>query len=131
MSVIPESHRDIVEAGGLGYVATIGPNGEPQNNPVWVIWDGEHLRFSLHKGRQKYRNLQREPRIAIGMTDPDKPRRYLEIRGLVVSIDEDVDRAFIDGIAQRFIGTSRYENDPPGTERIIVTVRPEHTSKMG
>ncbi len=131
MSVIPGSHQDIIEPGGLGYVATIGPAGEPQNNPVWIIWDGEFLLFSLHKTRQKYRNLQREPRIAIAMADPDNPRRYLEIRGTVVAIDDDLDRSFIDGIARRFIGMDRYAYDTPDTERVIVKVRPEHTSRMG
>ncbi len=76
MGAIPDSHRDILEHGGLGFVATIGPKGEPQNNPVWVVWDGEHLKFSLHKRRQKYRNLRRDPRIAIAMADPDNRRRY-------------------------------------------------------
>lgn len=131
MPVIPESHVDIIEAGGLGFVATIGPGGEPQNNPVWVLWDGESLLFSLHKKRQKYRNLVREPRIAIAMGDPENRRRYLEVRGTVTAIEGDLDRSFIDGIARRFIGTGRYEYDEPGAERVIVKVRPEHTSKMG
>jgi len=131
MSVVPDSHRDIVEQGGLGYVATIGPGGEPHNNPVWVVWDGEHLMFSLHKTRQKYRNLRRDPRIAVAMADRENPRRYLEVRGSVVAIDDDIDRSFIDGIARRFIGTPRYEYDAPNTERVIVKVRPDHTSHMG
>jgi len=131
MSVIPESHRDIIGSGGLGFVATIGPHGEPQNNPVWIVPDGEHLLFSLHKSRQKYRNLQRDPRISIAMTDMDNRRRYLEIRGTVLSIDEDADNAFIDSIAQRFVGTQRYEFDRPGTERVVVRVLPQHTSQMG
>lgn len=131
MPVIPESHLDIIEQGGLGFVATIGPTGEPQNNPVWVVWDGEQIMFSLHKKRQKYWNLRREPRIAIAMADPANPRRYLEVRGTVAAIEDDVDRSFIDDIARRFVGTPRYEYDAPGAERVVVKVRPEHTSRMG
>ena len=108
MSVIPESHRDIVEAGGLGFVATIGPRGEPQNNPVWVMWDGERLQFSLHKRRQKYRNLVRDSRIAIALTSKENQRRYLEVRGTVVAIDDDEDNVFLDTIARTFIGLDRY-----------------------
>jgi hypothetical protein len=26
----------------VAHVATIGPEGEPQNNPVWFDWDGEN-----------------------------------------------------------------------------------------
>ena len=131
MSVIPESHVDIAEKGGLGFVATIGPRGEPHNNPVWVLWDGEFLRFSLTKTRQKYRNLLRDPHVSIALVDMDNSRRYLEVRGEVARIDDDIDNAFVDSIAQRFIGTDRYEFDPPGAERVVVVVRPRHTSKMG
>lgn len=87
--------------------------------------------FSLHKKRQKYWNLRREPRIAIAMADPANPRRYLEVRGTVAAIEDDVDRSFIDDIARRFVGTPRYEYDAPGAERVVVKVRPEHTSRMG
>lgn len=131
MSVIPESHQDIVDEGGLGFVATIGPNGEPHNNPVWVVWDGARLRFSLHKKRQKYRNLLRNQDISIALTDSANQRRYLEVRGVVESIEDDPDNVFLDGIAQRFIGLDRYPHDTPGTERVVVNVTPVHTSKMG
>ena len=62
MSVIPEQYADLLQSNALVHVATIGPKGEPQNNPVWFGWDGTHLLFSQTKGRQKYRNLQREAR---------------------------------------------------------------------
>ena len=101
------------------------------NNPVWVLWDGEFLLFSLTTTRQKHRNLLREPRISVALTDDENPRRYLEVRGEVERIEEDIDNAFVDGIAQRFIGIERYTFDPPGAERVVVYVRPLHTSKMG
>ena len=40
MSVIPEKYADLLESNALANVATIGPKGEPQNNPVWFGWDG-------------------------------------------------------------------------------------------
>ena len=33
--VIPEGYEDLLESTALVHVATIGPHGEPQNNPVW------------------------------------------------------------------------------------------------
>ena len=46
-------------------------------------------------------NLQREPRIALSMTDPDNPYRYLEVRGEVTTIEDDPDYAFINKLARR------------------------------
>ena len=54
-SIIPDSHKDILESTALAHVATLGPSGEPQSNPVWFDWNGGHLKFSQTKMRQKYR----------------------------------------------------------------------------
>lgn len=129
--IIPQSHADLLESKALANVATIGPKGEPQVNPVWFGWDGEHICFSLTKGRQKYRNLLREPRVSISITDPKNPFRYLEIRGVVARIDEDENNHFIDSMAKKYTGSEKYGNHRPGDERVIVVVEPRHTTKMG
>jgi PPOX class probable F420-dependent enzyme len=129
--MIPETHRDLLESTALAHIATIGPKGEPQSTPVWFGWDGEHVLFSQTKGRQKYHNLQREPRIALSIVDPANPYRYLEIRGTVERIDEDPDRAFINSMANKYLGQDVYPWHRPGDERGVVVVRPEHTSQMG
>ncbi len=131
MSVIPESHADLLEAVTLADVATIGPKGEPQVNPVWFEWDGTHLCFSQTTARQKYRNLGREPRVALSIVDPTNPYRYLEVRGTVVAIDPDPELAFINRQAQRYMGEDTYPWHQPTDERVVVRVLPEHTSQMG
>ena len=127
MSVIPESHRDILEKKGFAHVATVGPGGEPQSHPVWYGWDGEALQISATPAKQRTRNLRRNPRIAVSIEDPDDPYRYLEIRG-PVEIVPDAGNAFIDSMAHKYMGADRYEYDPPGTECLIIRVIPEHTT---
>lgn len=128
---IPTSHRDLLESEALAHVATIGPKGEPESSPVWFGWDGTYVRFSLTKTRQKYRNLQREPRIALSIVDPANPYRYLEIRGTVARIDEDPNLAFINSMAQKYLKQEKYPWHRPGDERVVVVVEPQHTTKMG
>jgi PPOX class probable F420-dependent enzyme len=115
----------------FAHVATIGPDGAPQNNPVWFDWDGEYLRFSQTTTRQKLRNLEREPRLALSILDPDNGYRYLEIRGRVVRVDPDPDKAFIDKMAQKYLGQEKYPWNRPGDERVIVVVEPQRTTAMG
>jgi hypothetical protein len=129
--MIDEKYADLLESNALAHVATVGPNGEPQVNPVWFGWDGERLRFSQTTGRQKYRNLQREPRIALSIVDPANPYRYLEIRGRVVSVEPDPELDFINSMAKKYLGQDRYPWHRPTDERVVVVVEPEHTSKMG
>jgi PPOX class probable F420-dependent enzyme len=130
-SVIPQSHSDLLESTALAHVATLGPDGEPQNNPVWFGWDGELLRFSQTTARQKYRNVQREPRVALSIVDPANPYRYLEIRGAVERIDPDPDNAFINSMAKKYMDQDVYPWSPPGEVRVVIVVRPEHTTTMG
>ncbi|MDQ2683140.1 MAG: PPOX class F420-dependent oxidoreductase [Chloroflexota bacterium] len=100
-------------------------------NPVWFDWDGTHLRFSQTTTRQKLKNVQREPRVAVSIVDPKNDYRYLEIRGKVVKVEDDPDKAFIDRMAQKYLGEEKYPWNRPGDERVIVVVEPEHTTTMG
>ncbi len=131
MSVIPESHADILDQVVVAHVATIGPNGEPQNNPVWFEYDGEFIKFSQTTGRQKYRNLKSSPKVAFSIVDPSNPYRYIEVRGTVASIDPDPDLAFINRQAKRYLNEDVYPWHAPTDERVVVKVKPEHTSQMG
>jgi PPOX class probable F420-dependent enzyme len=130
-SVIPESHADLLEQPVLAHVATVGPHGEPQNNPVWFGWDGENVLFSQTTQRQKYRNVQDEPRVALSIVDASNPFRYLEIRGTIERIDPDPGNAFINSMAKKYMGEDIYPWHRPGDERVVLVVRPEHTTTMG
>lgn len=94
---------------------------------VWFTWDGTHLFFALNKKRQKYRNLMREPRVAIAIADPANPYRALEIRGTVARIDEDPNYRFINAASQKYLkrDATPTEKGPP-EERVVIIVEPEH-----
>jgi PPOX class probable F420-dependent enzyme len=100
-------------------------------NPVWFGWDGTYLTFSQTTGRQKFRNVHRDPRIALSIVDPENPYRYLEIRGKVVRVDPDPDRAFINSMAKKYLGQDVYPWHREGDERVVIVVEPERTTAMG
>jgi len=128
---IPEGYVDLLESNALAHIATIGPDGKPQNNPVWFDWDGEQVKFSQTKTRQKYKNVGREPRLALSIVDPENPYRYLEIRGEVVKVEEDPNNDFINAMAKKYLGLDEYPYHQPGDERIVLYIEPEHTTQMG
>ncbi|MEZ4530410.1 MAG: PPOX class F420-dependent oxidoreductase [Thermomicrobiales bacterium] len=130
-TVIPDSHKDLLESTALAHVATIGPNGGPQVNPVWFGWDGDLISFSQTKSRQKLRNLQKDNRISLSIVDPVNPYRYLEVRGKAIEVIEDPDKAFIDSMAQKYLGQEKYPWSQPGDQRVIVVVEPERALTMG
>ena len=128
--MIPESYEDLLASTAVAHIATIGPHGEPQNNPVWFGWDEEHLMFSQTKTRQKYRNIKRDPRIAVSIVDPENHLRCLEVRGEVVRIDEDPDLEFINSMAKKYLGLDKYPYHQPGDERVVIVIEPRHATYM-
>lgn len=121
---LPDSYRDLLERPTFAHLATVRPDGSPQTNVMWFDWDGEVLRMTHTKGRQKFANLSHEPRVALSIADPDDQYRFLEIRGRVVNIEDDDETASFYQHLQR-----RYSNVYPirdAAERVIVTIRPEH-----
>lgn len=130
-AVIPASHADLVTRPVLAHVATLGPQGEPQNNPVWFDMQDGLIRFSQTTTRQKLRNVQKDGRASFSIVDPENPYRYLEIRATLERIEPDPDFAFIDSMAKKYLGEDRYPWGQPGDKRVVLHFRPEHTSQMG
>ena len=128
MIEMPQEFADLLNTTALAQVATIGPQGEPHNTPVWFDWDGTYIRFSQTKTRQKFRNLQHDPRIALCIIDPKNPYRHLEIRGKVVRIEEDPDLHFLNGLTKRYLDRDTYPWHQPGDKHFVLVVQPEHTT---
>lgn len=130
MSVVPQDRAEILTKRAFAHIATIGSHGEPQSSPVWVEFDGEFVKFSQTTTRQKYRNLQRDPRIALSAVDPDDPYHYVEVRGRVERVEDDPDLAFINALSKKYLNQDVYPGHRPDDVRVIVYVRPEHTTGM-
>jgi PPOX class probable F420-dependent enzyme len=129
--VIPEKYRDLFQKRAFANLGTLMPDGRPQVTPVWCDLDGEHVIFNSAKGRQKDRNVRRDPRVAMTLMDPENPYRYLEIRGRVAEITEDGASAHIDKMAKKYLGVDKYPYGQPGEVRVIYKVKPEHVTVMG
>ena len=124
---IPESFHDLLESRAFAFVSTLGKGGEPQVTPIWFLWDGQQLKFGLLEGRQKYRNLVRDSRIAIAIAHPENPYRYLEVRGRVTGLVEDVKDAVFNAISLKYTGKP-FDAACESSARYVATVEVErHT----
>src|SRR3954466_8457847 len=102
-AVVPDTQRDLLQKPVIAHLATARPDGQLQSNPVWYEWDGEHIKISQTRSRQKMRNLQHDPHVSLSIADPDNPYRYLEVRGAVARVEDDPDREFIDHLSERYL----------------------------
>lgn len=128
---IPDKYRDLFSKRAFASLGTLMPDGSPQVTPVWVDFDGQHVIVNSAKGRQKDKNIRRDPRVALAIIDPDNPYRYLEIRGCVVEITEQGADAHIDKMAKKYLGADKYPYRQPSEVRVMYKIQPEHTSTMG
>jgi len=128
---IPASFHDLLSSTAVAMVGTIGKRGEPQVTPLWFLWDGQRVRMSLVDGRQKLRNLQRNPLISVVIVDPARPTYYLELRGRIDDLVPDPELALEKTIARKYTG-EWVDVHPPGTVRYVTGVVVERiTSQLG
>ena len=131
MDVIDPKFADILDKQGFAFIATVDEDCRPHNTPVWFEWNGEHVLISQTKSKVKYKNMNQNPHVAVSISDPDDPYRNIQIRGHVADISRDDDNNFIDALAKAYTGADSYTYDPPGTERFIVAIAPEHVTTYG
>lgn len=128
-SEIPAAFTDLLEKRAFGHLATLMPDGAPQTTPVWVDREGDLVVVNTTDDRQKFENLERDPRVAISIHDPDNPYRYLEVRGRVTEKTRDGADTHIDQLAKRYLGEDRYPWAQEGETRVKIKIRPEHTTE--
>ena len=128
---IPNAFLDLFRKKAFAHLVTLMPDGSPQTSPVWCDLDGECVRINTERERLKFKNLKRDPRVALSISDPDNAYRYLEVRGRVVETTERDAAQHIDQLAKRYMGVDKYPYSKPGDVRVIVRIRPERVSSMG
>ena len=89
---IPERYRDLFTKQAFAHLATLMPDGSPQVTPVWCDYDGIHIRINTAKGRIKDKNMRRNKKVALSISDPENPYRHLAVRGVVEEVTEQGDR---------------------------------------
>jgi PPOX class probable F420-dependent enzyme len=118
-----EQTRRLLDGRNVATVATLNPDGGPQTTVVWIVRDGDFVLFSTTAGRQKARNLARDPRVSLTVFDAENPYQSADIRGTAELI-EDRDKSLLRPLWQKYRGQS-----PPGEAgdvlRLIVRVTPQ------
>ena len=128
---LPDALRALLEQPSPCYVATTMPDGSPQLTQTWVDTDGEHILINTVQGFQKVRNLQRDPRVAVAVSDPAAPSRYFQVRGEVVEVTAEGGAEHIEKMAQRYLGTPYPWFGGRDQVRLVVKIRPDKISGMG
>lgn len=121
----PESYLDLLERPLFASFATVRPDGAPQVNPMWFLWDAEEqvVKLTHTKVRSNYQALQREKRVALCVIDPENSYRYLSLRGAVTDIQDDPEGEFYKVLQRRYRGKADAEVADRAV-RVVLTITP-------
>ena len=104
-------------------ITTLLPDGHPQTQVMWVGTDSEHLLINTEVHRQKYRNIERDPRVTLTIWDREDPYRFVEVRGEVVEkVGGSEAREHIDGLSYKYRG-GPYKTRIK-SERVVLRIAP-------
>jgi PPOX class probable F420-dependent enzyme len=127
--IIPAGYRHLLEQPLYGHLGTIRPDDTVQVTPMWFEFDGEHIHFTHTTKRQKYRNLQHNPSMALSVTDPENVFRYLEVAGRLVEVVPDPEGAFYVRLQNRY-GNPSQTPPPDRADRVILVMSIERATKQ-
>ena len=115
----------------LCFVATTMPDGSPQLTQTWADTDGTHILINTAEGFQKVRNLRRDPRVAVTISDRDRPARYFAVRGRVLDITTEGAAEHIEKLAHRYLGGPYPWYSGRDQVRLLVTIEAGRIRTMG
>jgi PPOX class probable F420-dependent enzyme len=128
---LPDDLVALLRGNATCYLATTMPDGSPQLTQTWVDTDGENLVVNTVQGYQKARNVERDPRVAVTVSDPANPSRYYAIRGRVTATTTAGGAEHIEALAQRYLRGPYPWYGGRDQVRLVLTITPERMHVMG
>ena len=125
MAELSEKAKKLLIGKNFAFVATINKDGSPQLTPTWIDTDGANVLVNTALGRQKSKNVARDPRVTIGVFDSSNPYDYISISGKVAKkVTGKAADDHIDKLAKKYTGASKYAGRAPKEKRVILVIRP-------
>jgi PPOX class probable F420-dependent enzyme len=128
---LPEGLVALMREASPCFISTAMPDGSPQLTQTWVDTDGAHILINTVEGFQKVKNIRRDPRVAVAISDRSNPSRYYAVRGAVLSITGEGAAEHIEQLAQRYLGTPYPWYGGRDQTRLILTIEPHKIHSLG
>jgi PPOX class probable F420-dependent enzyme len=127
---LDEDVRTLATGRNFAALTTLFEDGSPQTQVMWVDADDTHVLINTEVHRQKFTNVERDPRVTVLVIDHADPYRYAEVRGRVVEVVRGQEaRDHIDACSQRYFGKDYPA--PITSERVILRIEADRVVKTG
>ena len=119
--------RLFAEGRNFGTFVTLRADGSPHATPVWVDFDGENVVINTAQGRAKYRNLKRDPRVAVSVFSEENQEAYVTVNGVAEIVDEgQAAWEHMDTLERKYRGRDQIPRGGP--QRVLVRNPPTRVS---
>lgn len=125
MTILPDGLLDLLRKPSPCFIATIDPDGSPQLTETWVGTDGEHIVINTVEGFRKVRNVGRDPRVSVVVTNAENASDYFSVKGRVVDVTTKGAVEHIDELSQKYLGRPYPWFGGRDQVRIILTIAVE------
>ena len=117
---LPAELDELLTKPNPAVIATLKPDGAPHTVATWYLWEDGRVLVNMDEGRRRLQYLRADPRVALTVFDGDRWYSHVSLRGRVVSLTDDADKADIDRLSRHYRG-----QDYPDRERGRVSARIE------
>jgi PPOX class probable F420-dependent enzyme len=115
--------KELASGENFAALTTIMPDGHPQTQVMWVDAEGDHLLINTEVHRQKFKNVERDPRVTLTVWEKDDPYSFVEVRGEVVEKAKGPEaREHIDRLSHKYHGGPY--GTPIRSERVVLRIAP-------
>lgn len=122
--MIDDAVKLLAKGKNFAVLTTLLPDGQPQSQVMWVDADEDHILINTELHRQKFKNVERDPRATVTIIDAESPYHYAEVRGRVVEIVRgEAARRHIDELSEKYTG-GPYAPEVQ-SERVVLKIAPD------
>lgn len=89
MALSEQAFEQLMAEPQIAVFGTLGPGGAPHQAPVWFEWREGALFIPTERGSQKWRNIERDPRVSVCIERRDGPMAVALISGTAEILDAD------------------------------------------
>ena len=114
-------------------LVTINPSGSPQATIMWFKYEDGTLLFTTTTDRIKFRNMQKDPRATLVVTDPANMYKWAIVHGKL-SVDTRDPVAFYRGLAEHYLdaaGLAEWRKTAVMDNRTVLKLTPTRIRTMG
>ena len=127
-ATIPETLHDLFQKPFICALSTVNASGQPHTVPVWVDFDGTHVRVNAPAATKKAKDMAQNSKVAVMIIDPAQPYHWIEVRGHIAEIRDESNgaREHINGLSLKYTGNPVYPGfGNSNIDRLMYLIEPD------